>query len=102
MHAKFPETTWPIWLNIVFIAIVLVGLCRFSRWCYLLAVPVALICIYNGWGTLFQNTSFRETMIQQFGYAYFVQYTCSLAVPAIALAVYAFYDFKHRRKRVTP
>ena len=99
MHAKFPETTWPIWLSIVFIAIVLVGLCRLSRWCYLLAVPVALISIYNGWGTLSHNVSFREAMIQRLGYGSFVSYACAFALPIIALAVYAFYDFRYRRRR---
>ena len=99
MHAKFPENTWPIWLITMFIAVVLVGLCRLSRWCYLLSVPVVLILIYNAWGTLSNNVSFREAMIQQLGYDYFVQYACSFSVPIITLAVFAFYDFRYSGKR---
>ena len=99
MHAKFPDTTWPIWLSVIVLALVLVGLCRLSRWCYVLAVPVALLSIYNGWGTLSHNVSFRESMIQQLGFSYLAQYAFSFVVPVMALAVYAFYDFTFGRKR---
>ena len=99
MHAKFPETTWPIWLSIAFITLVSVCACRLSRWCYWLAVPVALVSVYNGWGTLIHNASFRNAMIQQLGYPYVLQYASTFALPVVAITLYAAYDFSYRRKR---
>jgi|ERR1051326_8384367 hypothetical protein len=100
MHAKMPDTTWPIWLSVIFTALVLVGLCRLSRWFYLVAGPVVLLFTYGGTTFLISNVSFRHAMIQELGMSYFLQFACSYAVPILSLAVYAFYDFRFRRKPV--
>jgi hypothetical protein len=100
MHAKMPDTTWPIWLNVIVIAFVIVGLCRLSRWFYLLAVPVAVLQVYGGATFLVSNVSFRSAMIQELGFSYFVQFACSYALPIVLLGAYAYYDFRYRKRRV--
>lgn len=98
MHAKMPDTTWPIWLSVIVTAVVVVGLCRLSRWFYVLAVPFVLLLTYNGAKFLISNVSFRDTMIRELGMGYYVQFACSYAVPVLSLAAYAIYDFRHRRR----
>ena len=98
MHAKMPETTWPIWLGVIIIALVIVGLCHWSRWFYWVAVPFVLLISYNGASFLVANVSFRKAMIQELGFAYFVQFACSYAVPILSLAAYAYHDFRFRQR----
>lgn len=95
-----PDTTWPIWLSVIVWAVVIVGFCRLSRWFYLAAVPFALLVTYNGVSFLVANVSFRDAMIQELGFGYFVQFACSYAVPIVSLAAYAYYDFRFRQRRV--
>ena len=95
-----PDTTWPIWLSVIVLAFVIVGLCRLSRWFYWGAVPFAILMTYNGVSFLIANVSFRNTMIQELGFGYFVQFACSYAVPLVSLATYAYYDFRFRQRRV--
>ena len=80
-------------------AVVIVGLCRISRWFYWGAVPIALLTVYNGVSFLVGNVSFRNAMIQELGFSYFVQFACSYAVPIVSLAAYAYYDFRFRQRR---
>jgi hypothetical protein len=98
MHAKMPDTPWPIWLSVIVMSVVIVGLCRASRWFYLVAVPFALLIIYNRVNFLVANIGFRNAMIQELGFGYFVPFACSSAVPIVALAAYAYYDFRFRQR----
>jgi|ERR1700722_14114275 len=101
MHEKMGDTTWWIWLSVMVYSVVIVGLCRASRWFYLVAVPFALLISYNGVSFLVANVSFRNAMIQQLGFGYFVQFACSYVVPIVSLAAYAYYDLRYRRRHVT-
>src|ERR1035437_5191826 len=100
MHAKMPDTTWPIWLGVIVMAVVIVGLCYWSRWFYWVAVPFALLITYNGVSFLVANVSFRNATIQELGFGYFVQFACSYAMPVVSLAAFAYYDFRFRHRRV--
>ncbi len=100
MHAKFWESVWPMWLGIIIITVVLIGLCRLSRWFYFLTIPVSLMAILNGWGLIYHNVSFRNEMIEQLGFSYFAQFACTGALLVVALAFYAWYNFRCRQKRL--
>ena len=98
MRAKMPESTWEFWVWFIVIALLCVGVCRLWRGLYWLAVPGALFMLYQGWSFLISNVSFREAMIRELGFGYFVQYASAFTLPVIAIALYAFYDFKFRRR----
>ena len=97
MHAKMPETPLGFWVGFAIVAFILIGLCRVSRRFYWASVPASLFVLYQGWSFLHSNVSFRNAMIRELGYSYFLQFACAYALPVAALALYAFYDYRFRK-----
>jgi hypothetical protein len=97
MHAKMPESPLIFWLGFAVWALILIGLCRTSRRFYWGAVPFSFFVLYQGWSFLHSNTNFREALIRNFGYSYFLQFAGAYALPVAALALYAIYDFRFRK-----
>ena len=96
MHAKMPDTPLGFWIGFAVIALIFIALCRVSRRFYWPAVLGSVFVLYQGWSMLHSNDSFREAMIRELGYSYFVQFGCCYALPLVALALYAGYDFTFR------
>jgi hypothetical protein len=97
MHAKMPETAAFFWVGFAIVALVLIGLCWVSPRFYWASVPASLFVLYQGWSQLYANVSFRNAMIRELGYSYFLQFTCSYALLIAALALYALYDYRRRK-----
>ncbi len=97
MHEKTPETPLFFWVGFAAIGVVLVLLCRVSRRFYLAAVRASLFVLYQGWSFLHANVNFRTAMLRELGLSYFVQFSCSYAVPLAAVALYALYDYRFRK-----
>ncbi len=99
MHAKMPDTPLAFWIGAGVIGLILILFCRVSRRFYWAAALAGIFVLFQGWSLLHSNVSFREALIREMGYSYFVQFGCSYAVPLIALGLYAAYDFAFRKRR---
>ena len=93
-----PETLLGDWIAVVAIALILILLCRVSRRFYWAAALASLYVLYQGWNLLHSNVSFRDALIREMGFSYFVQFGCTYAVPLVALGLYAVYDFAFRKR----
>ena len=98
MHAKMPDSPLFFWMGAAIIAAILVLLCRVSRRFYWVTGLASLFILYQGWSLLHANVSFRQAMIRELGYGYFVQFGGSYALPVVAVGLYAVYDFLMRKR----
>jgi hypothetical protein len=84
------------WLVAVIFSAILVGLCRLSRWLYLLTIPVSLLWLIQIVGVsliIVQNwNGYTEVSVGEI-----FQRVCIGALPIISLGVYGYYDFRYRR-----
>ena len=85
-----------IWLVGLVVTAFLVGLCRLSRWLYLLAVPASLLWLIQFIGVsmiIVQNwNGYLQVSVGDI-----FQRVCIGALPVISLGIYGYYDFRYRR-----
>jgi hypothetical protein len=85
-----------IWFWSLCLAAVGVGCCRFSRWLYLVALPVAGWLAFAGYGEIVAEGFFRDAIISELGHGYLFQAVCASWLPLVALLVCGIYDLRRR------
>ena len=89
-----------IWLLAFLLAATAIGCCRFSRWLYLFALPVAGWWAFGGYREFVADAYFRDAVMTELGRGYLIQAFCASWLPFVALLIHGVHDIRRGPNKV--